>query len=554
MPAANRETGNIYTRECAKKGSPIFAGAKIGIVHWALSITLAVLLICSAGCTSFRDYIRNGFKVGPNYCRPVAPVADQWIDSADPNISSEPPKVDAWWQTFNDPVLDSLIYTAYRQNLSLRVACFRIIEARAQRGIAVGELFPQSQEAYGNYTRYNASQNSPRTSPNLYYNEWQTGTSLAWELDFWGLYRRAVESANAKLDASIYNYNDALVLLFSEVARSYVNIRTAEQRLEYARKNVEIQKFSLNLAEVKFNNGATTKLDVTQGESNLAQVEATIPPLEVTRRQAADQLCILLGIPPRNMDEILGGRRPIPSAPPQVAVGIPADLIRRRPDVLSAEREVAAQSALIGVAVSDLYPHFSISGTIYYDAERFQDLFDARSFAGNVGPSFNWNILNYGRLVNNIRVQDARFQQLAYQYQNTVLKANAEAEDALVGFLKFQQQVKYLATSVRAATESLGLVRDQYNAGKTDFNRVLTVEQLLSQQEDLLAVSQGTVANNLVLLYKALGGGWQTRFEAPPVSQGDAQPAGQPAEQIPVPGIMETPPQQAPLPPGKTNP
>jgi outer membrane protein TolC len=250
-------------------------------------------------------------------------------------------------------------------------------------------------------------------------------------------------------------------------------------------------------------------------------------------------------MPPRDLDDVLGGRRAIPSALPQVAVGIPAELIRRRPDVLRAEREVAAQSALIGVATSDLYPHFSITGTIYYDATRFQDLFDARSFAGNVGPSFNWNILNYGRLVNNIRVQDARFQQLAYQYQNTVLKANAEAEDALVGFLKFQQQVKYLATSTQAATESLGLVRDQYNAGKTDFNRVLTVEQLLSQQEDLLAVAQGTVANNLVLLYKALGGGWQTRFGGPE-SQGGAA-TGQSGEQIPVPGPAETTPLQAPL-------
>ena len=496
--------------------------------------------------------MRNGFKVGPNYCPPVAPVASQWIDSADPNVSSEPAKVDAWWNTFNDPVLDSLIYTAYRQNLSLRVACFRIIEARAQRGIAAGELFPQTQQAFGSYTRYNISPNSANSAPNYYYNDWQTGASLAWELDFWGSFRRALESADAKLDASIFNYDDVLVLLLSEVAQSYVDIRTAEQRLEYARKNVDIQKVSLNLADVKFRNGATTRLDVTQGQSNLAQTEATIPPLEVTRRQAADQLCILLGMPPRGLDDVLGGRRPIPSALPQVAVGIPADLIRRRPDVLRAEREVAAQSALIGVATSDLYPHFSINGTIYYDATRFQDLFDARSFAGNVGPSFNWNILNYGRLVNNIRVQDARFQQLAYQYQNTVLKANAEAEDALVGFLKFQQQVKYLATSTQAATESLGLVRDQYNAGKTDFNRVLTVEQLLSQQEDLLAVAQGTVANNLVLLYKALGGGWQTRFDAPASQVG--APAGQSGEQIPVPGIMETPPQPTPLPPPQNHP
>ena len=353
-----------------------------------LLIALAILLTFSTGCTSWLDYLRNGFKVGPNYCPPAAPVASQWIDSANPNISSEPAKVDAWWQTFNDPVLDSLICTAYRQNLSLRVACFRIIEARALRGIAAGELFPQSQQAFGSYTRTNVSLNSPNVTPLRFFDEWQTGASLAWELDFWGRFRRAVESADANLDASIYNYDDVLVLLLSEVAQSYINIRTAEQRLEYARKNVDDQQISLNLADVKFRNGATTRLDVTQGQSNLSQTQATIPPLEVNRRQAADQLCILLGIPPRDLDGILAGSRGIPSAPPQVAVGIPADLIRRRPDVLRAEREVAAQSALIGVATSDLYPHFTISGTIFYDATRFQDLFNANSFAGNVGPSF----------------------------------------------------------------------------------------------------------------------------------------------------------------------
>jgi NodT family efflux transporter outer membrane factor (OMF) lipoprotein len=503
-----------------------------------LLIAVSVISLTSlTGCTGLTEYVRNGFKVGPNYCPPAAPVANRWIDAADPSVSSCPVNLAAWWRTFNDPILDSLIYCAYRQNLSLRVAGSRIIEARALREIAAGELFPQSQEAYGSYTRTNNSHNSPKAAPNRFYDEWQTGASLAWELDFWGRFRRAVEAADANLDASTYNYDDVLVLLLSEVAQSYVNIRTAEQRLEYARTNVKAQQESLNLANVKFINGATTKLDVTQGQSSLSQTQATIPPLEASRRQAANQLCVLLGMPPRDIEAMLAGPKSIPSAPPQVVVGIPADLIRRRPDVLRAERDVAAQSALIGVAASELYPHFSIAGTIFFDATRFQDLFDARSFAGNVGPSFNWNILNYGRLVNNVRVQDARFLQLAFQYQNTVLQANAEAENALVGFLKFQQQVKYLATSTAAATESLGLVRDQYNAGKTDFNRVLNVEQLLTQQQDQLAVAQGVVATNLVLLYKALGGGWQTPI-CPPASQPEAVPAP-PGQSLPAPSPMK---------------
>jgi NodT family efflux transporter outer membrane factor (OMF) lipoprotein len=550
MPTAYREPDNSVSRQLNGLVGDRFASRSIERRLFPL-ISLTFILTFSTGCTGWLDYFRNGFKVGPNYTPPVAPVACQWIDCANPNVISEPPKVDAWWQTFNDPVLDYLICTAYRQNLSLKEAGFRIVEARALRGIAVGELFPQSQQAFGSYTRTNNSLNSPNAGPNRFFDEWQTGASLAWELDFWGRFRRAVESADAHLDASIYNYDDVLVLLLSEVAQSYINIRTAEQRLEYARKNVENQQISLNLADVKFRNGATTKLDVTQGQSNLSQTQATIPPLEVNRRQAADQLCVLLGMPPCDLEAILCGRRPIPYAPPQVAVGIPADLIRRRPDILRAERNVAAQCALIGVAMSELYPHFIISGTMFYDASRFQDLFNVNSFAGNMGPSFQWNILNYGRLENNVLVQDARFQQLAFQYQNTVLQANAEAEDAIVGFLQFQQQVKYLATSAQAASESLGLVRDQYNAGKTDFNRVVNIEQLLTQQQDQLAVAQGAVANNLVLLYKALGGGWQTNFDAAATQSPAARQSGEP---IPLPSPVVPPPNQPPMPLPPVNP
>ena len=220
-------------------------------------------------------------------------------------------------------------------------------------------------------------------------------------------------------------------------------------------------------------------------------------------------------MPPQNLDGVLDGNRGIPKAPAQVAVGIPAELLRRRPDVRRAEREVAAQSAMIGIATSELYPHFSIAGTIYLDAMNFKDLFDPNSIAGSVGPAFSWNILNYGRLVNNIRVQDARFQQLAVQYQNTVLQANAEAENALVAFLKSQQQVRSVAQSAEAARQSVEIVMTQYQEGKSDFNRVFTVQRVLTQQQDQLAIVEGSVAQNLIQLYRSLGGGWQIRLNAP---------------------------------------
>jgi len=514
--------------------------------NWLPFAAGMLLLISLSGCTSWRDYVRSGFKVGPNYCRPAAPVADRWIDDQDPNVGSEAANDASWWQIFNDPVLDSLVQTAYRQNLSLRIAGLRILEARAQRGIAVGNLFPQSQQAFDDFTRTNLSKNSPAPAPSLNYDEWTLGTSLAWELDFWGRFRRAVESADARLDASVENYDDVLVLLLAEVAQQYTDLRTAEQRLEYARKNVDAQRESLHLADFKYQNGKTTRLDVTQGQSNLSQTEAIIPPLEAARRQAANQLCILLGMPPRNIEEMLG-RRTIPFAPPRVAVGIPADLLRRRPDVRRAEREVAAQSAQIGVATAELYPHFSIAGSVYFDAGNFKDLLDPRSFAGNIGPTFNWNILNYGRLVNNIRVQDARFQQLVLAYQDTVLRANAEVENSLVGFLKAQQTVKFLATSTDAAMQSLGLVRFLYKEGETDFNRVLNVEQLLTQQEDQLAVARGAVAKNLILVYKSIGGGWQIRLGVEPPIQAFGAPAG---EAVPLPAAIESapPPPAVPVP------
>jgi len=317
------------------------------------------------------------------------------------------------------------------------------------------------------------------------------------------------------------------------MAPSYAEVRIAEERLAYAQQNLEIQRGSLRLAEVRFKEGATTRLDVTQGQSSVAQTEASLRPLEAARRRAVNQLCILMGMPPQSLDETLAVHQGIPQAPPQVAVGIPAELLRRRPDVRRAEREVAAQSAMIGVATSELYPHFSIAGTIYLDALQFKDLFTLDSIAGNVGPSFNWNILNYGRLANNIRVQQSRFQQLAVEYQNTVLQANAEAENAIISFLKSQQQAQSLKESADAAGQSVDLVTTQYENGKVSFNQVFVMQEFLTRQQDQLAVAQGAVAQTLIELYKALGGGWQIRLGSPVPPPPAA--AERPAEVIPLP-------------------
>jgi NodT family efflux transporter outer membrane factor (OMF) lipoprotein len=484
-----------------------------------LPCLLAVATLLSGCCHvpggRCKDWWHNGLKVGPNYSRPAAPVASQWIDYADPRVKSEEQQLCHWWTVFNDPILNSLIETAYQQNLSLREAGARILEARALYGIAVGEFFPQEQFAFAEYSRIKVSRNIANPPPELWFSNWRLGLSGSWEIDLWGRYRRAIEAADAELDASVENYDDVLVVLLSDVAATYVEYRTFQQRLRFARANVEIQRKSSQLATDKFQAGAITERDTHQAIQILEQTEALIPTLEIGRRQAANRLCVLLGMPPTNLEAILGEDSGIPVVPQNVVVGLPADLVRRRPDVRRAERAVAAQSARIGVAVSDLYPHFSVLGTIGVEAEQFGDLFKSGSMIGEISPGIRWDILNYGRLVNNVRVQDARFQQLAYAYQDQVLNAGREVEDAIVLFLRSQERARHLDASVEAAIRTVEITNEQYNEGLVDFTSVFVFQSSLTDQQDLLALAQGDIALGLVAVYRSLGGGWEVRMGPP---------------------------------------
>ena len=320
--------------------------------------------------------------------------------------------------------------------------------------------------------------------------------------------------------------------------RRYVEIREFEQRIRFAEDNIATQEGSLKLADTRFRNGAVSELDVRQAESNLGQTRALIPSLREQKRQANNRLCTLLGIPPRDLDAELGDA-PIPAAPPEVLVGIPAELIRRRPDVRRAEREVARQSALIGVAAADLYPAFSINGTLNWQATKFADLFSGASNGGVVGPAFNWNILNYGRIINNTRVQDVRFRELAVAYQQTVLEANSEVENAIISYLEEQERVKALQFSVDATARSVELAVTQYREGAIDFDRIFNLQSALVLLQDDLASSQSRVTLSYIAIFKALGGGWQIRMNptggevlpAPaPLPPADAQFMPTPAE------------------------
>ncbi len=402
--------------------------------------------------------------VGPDYQHPQALLASDWIprDGGSIGPSSEP--IGPWWESFGDPILTNLIVEAYRQNPSLQAAGVRVLEAHARRGIAIGTLFPQVQNAVAAYSRNVASENVVTVPPERSFNDFLVGLDVGWELDFWGKFRRGIESADAQLLAAVADYDDVLVSLLAEVAANYIGIRTAQEELDVARRNAELH-------------------------------------------------------PPRRVEELVGDApAQIPSPPAKVAVGVPADLLRRRPDVRRSERILAAQSAQIGIAKADLFPHLSLVGSINLEAKDADKFFEGRSFEAFGGPTFSWAILNYGRITNNVRVQDAEYQALVNEYTNSVLRAQADVESAIAAHRGALLRTASLRESVVAAEKVVDLVGRQYAEGAVDFTTVLLSQQFLVQQQDLLAASRGQEGLTMVTLYKSLGGGWETWAGASAVS------------------------------------
>jgi NodT family efflux transporter outer membrane factor (OMF) lipoprotein len=496
---------------------------------------LSALLPCLAGCTGLGEWYQNGFKVGPNYSTTAANVSDAWIDSNDPHLRSVQGDTTCWWVAFGDPALDRLIAEASEQNLSLKMAGARILEARAEAGVAAGNLFPQQQEATGQYTRSSMSANTYPFNfiklPAYYYDTWSAGFDAAWELDFWGRFRRAVESADARLDAQVESYDNVLVLLQAEVATNYIQMRSAEERLVLAQKNVDLQKETLRIITLREQQGLVTELDVQQATTNLGTTEALLPVLRNVHRRAQNRLCILTGRPPYRLAQTVPSPGTIPQPPQEVVLGIPAELLRRRPDVRQAEREAAAQSARIGIAEAEFYPHIAITGTIGVQAENASQLFESNSLASSIGPGFHWNILNYGRIKNNVNAEDARFQQAVINYRDVVLRANEEVEDGIIGYLTEQDRLRALDMSTRAAARSVDIALQQYQRGIISYQPLLDSQRALVFQQDASTESRGLVAADLVAIYKALGGGWQARLPALP----PAPPANRPEISAPQP-------------------
>jgi NodT family efflux transporter outer membrane factor (OMF) lipoprotein len=461
--------------------------------------------------------------VGPDFVTPAAPVADKFIGANTRSIKSGDKEYWTWWQSFHDPTLNELVKVAYNQNLTLLSAGTRVLQARAALGIAVGFEYPQLQQGTGSlvYNRTSAATPlaAPKARPAYFWTD-ALAVQAAWELDFWGKFRRGVESADGVYLASIATYDDVLVSLLGDVAATYIGIRTTEQLLAIARSNVEAQRKILGIAQAKYRGGGTSERDVFQATNVLEQTQATIPQLTVQLQQGDDALCVLLGIPPVPLEAVLARRRDrIPSPPTAVTVGIPADLLRRRPDIRAAELLALAQSAQIGVAEAELYPAISISGTFGGSASTANghslgQIVTRTGMTYAAGPSFQWNILNYGQITNNVRLQDAKLQQLLVDYQNRVLTAQQQVTDAISTFLQSRIQVEDLRRSVQAARGALDVATEQYEQGATDFTTVLVAEQNLFQAESNLAVASGNVALGLTAIYRALGGGWQIREDS----------------------------------------
>jgi NodT family efflux transporter outer membrane factor (OMF) lipoprotein len=460
------------------------------------AIGLALLL---GGCAA----------VGPDFKRPETPWLASWSGGSLTALAQEQrgrprAQTEDWWRNFNDPVLDALIAEAQRVNPNVRTAGMRILEARAQLGIASSLLYPQQQQVTGEVLRKGTETSNGLDSA---FTEYKLGFGVGWEIDFWGKFRRSIEAADAGYFASIAQYDDLQVLIAAQVASFYASIRTLELRLTIARENAALQKRSLEITERLFKYGNDSELDVQQARSQYLGTLATIPQLEGSLSQTQNALSALLARPPGPLPEMAAGRGRIPQAELAIVADMPAEFLRRRPDIRAVEMQLAAQSALIGVSVADLYPSIALLGSLGVSATSLSG--SPRTLAWGVGPSLVWNVFDYGRLTNEVLVQDARFQQLYEQYQGAVLQAAREVDDAARGFVANRAQVPLLEEAVKAARRSLEIANIQYREGSSSFERVLDSQRVLFNQQERLVNNLGNVSQSLVTLYKAMGGGWQ---------------------------------------------
>jgi NodT family efflux transporter outer membrane factor (OMF) lipoprotein len=472
-------------------------------------------LLSFAGCT-----------VGPNYQRPDVAVPDHFGATTRP--ATEHVDFARWWTTFGDPQLDGLIDRAVAGNLDLKTAAARIREARAQRGVVAADNQLQI-NGTGSYRRSRSSENAFSVSgsdpgggtgvgggnsfgtfnpPGSETDLFQAGFDASWEIDVFGGVRRNVEAAEADISAQVEAARDTYVSLCAEVARNYLELRGYQQQIEIAKRNVKIQQDAVEVAQAKARLAGGSELDVARAQAQVAGTQAAIPTFEMQRDQAAHRLAVLLGMEPRALVAELDAVKPIAKGPPEVPPGLPSELLRRRPDVRRAERELAAATARVGVATADLYPKFSITAALGLESEHFKSWGDYASRFWNIGPGVSWSLFDAGRIRSNIRVQNEREQRSLYAYQASILTALEDVENALTAYAKEQARRQLLAESVDKNRRAVELANTLFKGGTRDFLNVIDAQRALATSEDLLVQSDRLIATDLVALYKALGGGW----------------------------------------------
>ncbi len=455
------------------------------------------------------QFFFSGCTVGPNYKRPTIAVENKWTHAAtiQASVADEDPPPLAWWATLNDPVLDSLVERAWRSNLSVSIAKSRIAQARAERSLAVGSLFP-TLGAGGSYS-YNRATGPLFPVVSHDYQFYAAGFDSVWEADIFGGVRRSIEAATDDLEAQHDAERGAVVSVVAEVARNYVELRTVQQRIKIARANIQTQSETLDVAKRLNQAGIVSDLDVTRAQAELTQTQSQVPVLEIQERAAIHQLGVLLGESPEALLAELQTAASIPAPPARVPVGLPSQLLKRRPDVRQVERELASATARIGVAEADLYPQVTLSGDFGVGAEEFGKMFNWSSRFVGIGPQIRWQLFEGGRIVANIEAHKAIRQELLDQYKLTILTALREAANALVSFNRQQEQLNLLAQSVESTRESVRIASERYAGGTIDYQSLLDTERSLLKAQDAATVSQGDITLNLISLYKAIGGGWE---------------------------------------------
>jgi NodT family efflux transporter outer membrane factor (OMF) lipoprotein len=440
--------------------------------------------------------------VGPNYKKPQE---QKFPDSWDTNLSKSEEKIKEWWRYFHDETLNTLVKKTYEQNLDLRSASLRILQARAALGIAQGLQYPQVQTLSGSLAGVRAK---GATFSNI-----GASFDVGWEMDVWGKYARGIESSEATLYASIASYDDILITLISEVARSYINYTIAQERIAFATRNIKIQERVTTMTQVQFNAGNVSELDMQQAKTQLYATKSLLPSMKLLKIQSRNALAILLGVLPDEIDKILtkqkvNGYNYIPEISISESFQVDADLIRRRPDIKVAELQAQAQNARIGMAQADLYPHFSLFGTLGYNTnDATGNWVSAGDAVGiSAGPAFSWNIFQYDRIKNQVRIQDALFQESLINYNKKVLQAVGEVSNALNGYKLTKEQLEFNAQAIDATKRAYSLSVTQYENGLVTYQRLLSTVESLTKNEDAYAQIKGSIALQVISLYKALGG------------------------------------------------